>query len=220
MSVAWVAPARRPIPLGLTASLAVLGAAAFWFIVKNALHYLDYSQASYTDYYWPRRAALIPHIAGGLMAISTGLVQLWLGLTSRVGPLHRALGKVYGTGVLIGALGGYGMALTIPAKYLVYGAGLFALCTAWVVTTGMALYSIRRREIEQHRDWMMRSYTVTFAFVSFRLVDKWLIDWKVASDNDIDALMAWACWSVPLLLVEPFIQLRKLRARRMVPLAR
>lgn len=220
MSVTSAAAVRRSTPVGLLAALIVLGGAALWFIVKSALHYTDYSLESYTAYYWPRRAALIPHITGGLMAISTGLVQLWLGLTNRVGPLHRSLGKVYATGVLIGALGGYAMALTIPAKYFVYGAGLFTLCTAWVITTGMALYSIRRRAIEQHREWMTRSYTVTFAFVSFRLVEKWLMAWKVAPDDDIDALLAWACWAVPLLIVEPFIQLRKLRARRTVPLAR
>jgi Predicted membrane protein (DUF2306) len=47
---------------------------------------------------------------------------------------------------------------------------LFMLCVAWVVTTGMALYAIRERRIEQHREWMLRSYTVTFAFVTYRKV--------------------------------------------------
>jgi hypothetical protein len=43
---------------------------------------------------------LIPHLTGGALAITTGLVQIWLGLTNRVSTLHRALGKVYATGVL------------------------------------------------------------------------------------------------------------------------
>jgi hypothetical protein len=29
--------------------------------------------------------------------------------------------------------------------------------------------------------------------------------------DEIDTMMAWACWSVPLLLAEPFIQLRAMR---------
>jgi uncharacterized membrane protein YozB (DUF420 family) len=75
----------------------------------------------------------------------------------------------------------------------------------------MALVSIYRRNIEQHRDWMLRSYTVTFAFVTFRLIDNWLTGLHLAPPEAIDALMAWACWSVPLLLMEPLIQLRRLR---------
>ena len=76
----------------------------------------------------------------------------------------------------------------------------------------MAYAAIRKRAIERHREWMIRSYTVTFAFVLFRLVDQLLIHWQAAPDDQIDAMTAWACWSVPLLLVEPVLQLR--RARR------
>jgi uncharacterized membrane protein YozB (DUF420 family) len=48
------------------------------------------------------------------------------------------------------------------------------LCVAWVLTTSMALYSVRTRRIEQHREWMLRSYTVTLAFVTYRLASTWL----------------------------------------------
>ncbi len=89
------------------------------------------------------------------------------------------------------------------------------LCVAWVLTTGMALYTIRRRRIEQHRDWMLRSYIVTFAFVTFRLASTWLDGWiHVPVDSvadELDTTLAWACWAVPLLFAEPFIQLRSMR---------
>jgi hypothetical protein len=32
--------------------------------------------------------------------------------------------------------------------------------------------------------------------------------------DDIDALLAWACWAVPLLVAEPLIQLRRVRKGR------
>jgi hypothetical protein len=148
-------PARR---WGLAAVFCILAAGALWFIQRAARQYGVYDPVSYGDL-WPRRGGLIPHMAGGLVAITTGLIQLWLGATQRTGSLHRNLGRIY--------LGG---------------------------------------------EWMIRSYTVTFAFVSFRLVDQLLIHWHVAPDDEIDAMTAWACWSVPLLLVEPVLQLR--RARR------
>ena len=58
---------------------------------------------------------------------------------------------------------------------------------------------------------MKGSYTVTFAFVLFRLVDQLPIQWRVAPDGEIDAMTAWACWSMPLLLVEPVLQFRRVR---------
>jgi uncharacterized membrane protein len=205
------APGSHTFLVVMLAALAIL---LSWFAAFR-LHYLtDYSLASYTDYYWPRRAALIPHLLGGAVAISAGLLQIWLGLTHRVGALHRALGKVYASGVLIGSLGSLYLALTIPA-HLAYAAGLFMLCVAWVLTTSMALYAVRKRRLEQHREWMLRSYTVTFAFVTFRLVGYWLHRWISVPDDpvadQIDTLLAWGCWAVPLLLAEPLIQLRAMR---------
>ena len=205
---------RRDAHLVLLVVLVVLAAVLMWFIYR-ILHYItDYSLASDTSYLWPRRAGLIPHLAGGALAITAGLVQIWLGLTHRVGALHRTLGKVYAAGVLVGSLGAYYLAFTIPG-HLPYGVGLFMLAVAWQITTGMALYSIHHRRIEQHRAWMLRSYTVTFAFVTFRLADIWLRRWiHVAEDpvaDDLETILAWACWAIPLLIAEPLIQLRAMR---------
>lgn len=201
-------PARR---WGLVALFCILAAAALWFIQQAARQYGVYDAVSYGDL-WPRRGGLIPHMGGGLVAISTGLIQLWLGVTQRTGPLHRYLGRIYLGGVAVGSAGGFFLAMTIERRYFAYASGLFMLSAAWVLTTWMAYAAIRQRAIERHREWMIRSYTVTFAFVLFRLVDRLLIHWHVAPDDEIDAMTAWACWSVPLLLVEPLLQIR--RARR------
>lgn len=216
MSVVTPASRARDSHLSLILVLAALALALLWFVVQKAHYLTDYSPGSYTEYLWPRRAGLIPHLIGGTLAITAGLVQIWLGLTNRVGTLHHVLGRVYGVGVLIGSIGGFYLALTIPGP-MSYAAGLFMLCVAWLITTGMALYSIRTRRIEQHREWMLRSYTVTFAFVTYRVASNWVRSWIHLPDSDVaddlDALLAWACWSVPLLVAEPLIQLRAMRKR-------
>lgn len=216
MNAAAPSRVKHDSRLPLILAIALLAAAFAWFAGQR-LHYLtDYSVHSYTDYYWPRRAGLVLHLTGGVLAILAGLVQIWLGLTQRTSTLHRVLGRVYGAGVLMGSIGGFYLALTIPG-HPAYRAGLFGLNAAWLVTTGMALYSIRTRRIEQHREWMLRSYTVTFAFVTYRLAAYWLRLWIPVSDDpiadEVDSLMAWACWAVPLLLAEPLIQLRSMRLR-------
>ncbi len=192
--------------------LLVLAAFAAWFIVHNALRYVSYDPVIYDDF-WPRRFGLIAHILGGLTAITAGLFQVWLGLTGRTGSVHRSLGRIYVVGIAVGSIGAFYLAITIPPKYFAYAAGLFGLACAWVLTTSMAVIAIRRRAYEQHREWMLRSYVVTFAFVTFRVFENVLLGWKVAPATEVDSFMAFTCWSVPLLLAEPLIQWRKLRRR-------
>ena len=194
------------------AILTSLLALASWFIFKKVVLYASYDPATY-DNLWPRRFGLIPHIAGGGIAALVGIVQLWLGLNGRTGALHRSLGRVYVFAIAVASIGGFYLALTIDPKLFAYSAGLFFLACAWVVTTSMALLAIHYRSFEQHREWMIRSYIVTFAFVTFRLVGNLLVDWKIASPGESDNFMAFACWSVPLLLAEPLIQLRRIRRR-------
>ena len=196
----------------LLAVLVVLTGVALWFIDHNALRYSAYDPGTYGDL-WPRRFGLVPHIFGGVTAALAGLVQLWLGLTGRTGALHRGLGRVYVAAVAIGSVAAFYLALTIDPRYFAYAAGLFGLACAWLVTTSMALYSIRQRALDQHREWMIRSYVVTFAFVTFRLVEKLLLPWNIAPQMELDTFLAFACWSVPLLFAEPLIQLRKIRRR-------
>jgi uncharacterized membrane protein len=201
-----IAPRAARWPLALV--LSVLAAVVFWFIARNVLHYASYDAATYDDF-WPRRFGLIPHLLGGVVAILVGLVQLWLGATGRTQAWHRALGRVYLIAVAVGSTGAFYLALTIGPGYSGYAFGLIGFAVAWVVTTAMAFLSIRRRAIEPHREWMIRSYIVTFGFVTFRLFDQMLISWKLAPDDTANTIMAFACWAVPLLLAEPLLQIRK-----------
>jgi hypothetical protein len=211
-------PVRRNPPWLLATLLVLLAIAVAWFVRRSWNFFADISLESYTPYFWNRRAGLVPHMFGGLVVITTGLAQMWLGFTRRTGALHRKLGWVYASGVLVGSLAGFYATLTIPGSNLSYIVGTFMMCVAWAGTTGMAVWSIRNRRIDQHRDWMVRSYIVTFAFVTFRFFDALLNSltptFPVLTQDNIDATMAWACWCVPLLLAEPLIQIRAVRRAR------
>jgi uncharacterized membrane protein YozB (DUF420 family) len=213
MSVSGVVLTRRQFPWRLFLALAVAAGLVLWFIVHRAIPYSSFDAATYTDYYWPRRFGLVPHIAGGMVAILVALAQLWLGLTGRTGVMHRTLGRIYLGAVVVGSAGAFYLVVTIGSQQFAYASGLFGLASAWLITTSMGYLSIRHRAIEQHREWMIRSFVVAFAFVTFRLFDKPLIAWNVAKDTEIWTMMAFACWAVPLLVTEPLLQLRKIRRR-------
>ena len=91
-----------------------------------------------------------------------------------------------------------------------FGLGLLGLATAWAMTTTMAYVSIRRRVISQHREWMIRSYVVTFAFVIFRLFADILEVAGVGTPLERATAASWFCWAIPLLVAEPFLQRGKL----------
>ena len=203
-------PSRAPRWL-LALGLLILTGFACRFIASNVFRYAGYDAATY-DLFWPRRFGLIPHMLGGTVAVLVGVMQLWLGATGRTGNIHRTLGKVYLIAVSIGSAGAFYLAFTIPVRYFPYAIGLGSLATAWVLTSGMAYIAIRRGAIAQHREWMIRSYAVTFAFVTFRIFDNLFISWKIAPESEVDTAMAFACFAIPLLLIEPILQYRKLRA--------
>jgi uncharacterized membrane protein len=199
--------ARNNPRLLIASSLSALALLALWFIGRSALPYLEFSQSYYGPYFWPRRWGLLLHIAGGVTALTVGVVQLWLGLTNRVAAVHRTLGKLYVGAIVVASTAGFYLSLTITGN-APYGSGLFFLCVAWVITTSMAVLAIRRRNLLQHREWMMRSYAVTFAFVTFRFGVETLASQGLAI-RDAQGIMAWACWAIPLLLLEALIQLRR-----------
>jgi uncharacterized membrane protein len=204
------APRRAPRWL-LALGLLLLAGFACRYIASNVFHYRSYDPATY-DIFWPRRFGLIPHMLGGTVAVLIGVMQLWLGATGRTGSLHRTLGKVYLGAVALGSIGAFYLAFTIQVRYFPYAIGLGSLATAWVLTSGMAYIAIRSGDIEQHREWMIRSYAVTFAFVTFRIFDNLFISWKIAPEPEVDTAMAFACFAIPLMFIEPILQYRKLRA--------
>jgi hypothetical protein len=70
----------------------------------------------------------------------------------------------------------------------------------------------RRGVIEQHREWMIRSYVVTTGFIMFRIVNDVLFAFNIGgSRSEQRGVAAWLCWAAPLLIAEAIIQGRKIR---------
>jgi len=188
--------------------LVLVGIAALVFVGAAALPY--YLSASYgPPEYAPRRGWLMLHISGGLVALLTGPVQLWLGLSDRGMTWHRRMGTAYVVAVGVGSIGGYFMAFNTDFGWQ-FGASLASLATAWVATTAMAFLAIRRSLVEQHKEWMIRSYVLTFAFVIFRVIFPALQANQIGTASEQLAAAGWLCWPLPLLATELFLQGRKI----------
>ena len=196
----------------MTVVLSLTALAAIAFVAGAAVPYFLSSSYGPPEYA-PRRGWLLLHIVGGVIALLTGPVQLWLGLADRGMAWHRRMGIGYMTGVGIGSLAAFYLSTHTDFGWI-FGAGLFGLAVAWVTTTTLAYLAIKRSLIDQHKEWMIRSYVVTFAFVTFRVIQPALYAAHIGTPLEQLAVAAWACWAVPLLITELVIQGRKVLAVR------
>ena len=188
--------------------VATVAGLIFWF--GAALPYFMLDQAHLSQYA-TRRASIFIHLAAGTIALFAGPVQIWLGLSDRRIDVHRRLGLVYMVAGLCSSLAAIYLSTHTDGGW-VFGSGLFGLAMAWFITTGLAYVSIRKLLIDQHKEWMIRSYVVMFGFVTFRVLYVALQAAHVGTQQEQLGVAAWFCWAVPLLITEAILQGRKVFA--------
>jgi uncharacterized membrane protein len=208
MSQALTVPAAERSGRGTLVGLGLVAAVGLVFVFDAALPYFSVTEAQFR-WYWPRRYWLLLHVVTGIAALVSGPVQLWLGLARRRLGLHRALGVVYLASVGTSAMAAYYLALQTDFGWG-FGAGLAGLATAWLVTTGLAFVAIRLRLYDQHKEWMVRSYVTTTAFITFRALFTVLNATAVGTPTERLTVCSWFCWAIPLLVCEAVLQGRKL----------
>jgi uncharacterized membrane protein len=216
IGVASVQRSTASLPRAVSLQAVVLGvvmAVGVGFLLAFAVPHIAPDPSLYARYA-SRRGWLLLHIGSGAVALLVGPVQLWLGLGRRHLGLHRRLGAIYLGSVAAGSVSAFYLALHTDFGWL-FGMGLTGLAVAWLVTTGLALAAIRRRLILQHQEWMIRSYVVTFAFVTFRLVVGALQAADVGTLREQLTAASWFSWAVPLLGAEAMVQGRKIVSREM-----
>jgi uncharacterized membrane protein len=182
---------------------------ALGFVAFFALRYFLAINEQVFGFYWARRGWLLLHIGGGMVALLTGPGQLWLGLNRKRLVLHRTVGTIYMAAIAASSVAAFYLAAHTDLGW-VFGAGLTGLAIAWLVTTGLAFAAVRRGLIHQHQEWMIRSYVVTFAFVSFRIFAGILQAAQVGTLQEQLAAASWFCWAVPLLITEAVLQGKKI----------
>lgn len=193
-TVLWIA-------LGLTT--------LFVFITSEVFLIADYPMYhAYRLQVIADRHFLIPHTICGMVALLAGPVQFSSRIRQRYLKFHRVLGRMYVISVFVGAYTGIALAAGRPGL-----PGTAMQAAAWVVCTAAALVTARNRQIVQHRQWMARSYAVTFTFVSSRVLNLWPRYWSHLGDS-FAAVGVIAFTLVSLLAVDLGLNWRELTTRR------
>lgn len=179
------------------------------FVVQDALPYFGFYPETFGRY-WNYKWALIGHISGGLIALVIGPFQFWKAFRNKYLATHRWMGRIYLMAILLGSISATYLAWTTGLEiHWSWSFALQALAFAWLTTASMAYISVMRGRILQHKEWMIRSYVVTFAFVIFRWLNELQAIKGLGNFAERGATEIWVSWVIPLLIAEIFISWKK-----------
>ena len=189
------------VSLGLTA--------LFVFITSEVLLVTDYPMYhAYRLQVIADRGLLIPHTLCGTFALLAGPLQFSSRFRQRHLKLHRILGRMYFFSVILGAFTGIALAAGRPGL-----PGTATQAAAWIICTTAAVVAARNRQIAVHRQWMARSYAVTFTFVSSRVLNLVPAYWSHLGDV-LSAVGVIVFTLVSILLVDLGLNWHELTTRR------
>jgi uncharacterized membrane protein len=180
----------------------------FVFVTSEVLLVADYPMYhAYRMQVISDRHLLIPHAIASSLALLIGLINFSTRIRRNHLQLHRILGRIYVISVFVGAATGVALAAGRPGL-----PGTAMQAAAWIVCTTAALVTARNRQIVQHRQWMVRSYAVTFTFVSSRVLNLWPRYWSHLGDTFASVgIIAFTLAS--LLIVDVGLNWRELTSR-------
>jgi uncharacterized membrane protein len=181
----------------------------------NALLFIavpDYSDAVVKERMLAIAAVGYAHTLGGAIATLIGPFQFLGSLRRRHPRWHVWSGRLYLTCVALSGLAGLYLS---PGSYArdTFGIAFVLLALAWLYTGTKAYLAIRGRDIEAHRRWMIRNYSLTYAAVTLRFQMPLLIVLGGLSPVLALNIVGWTCWVPNLIIVE--VWMRRRRAGRM-----
>lgn len=186
----------------------------FTFVFSNVrdsfLHFKESIMTLDTIWY----VAFYTHILLGGIATLTGWSQFSKKLRVKNINLHRVLGKIYVLSILFSSIAGLYIA-ALANGGIIAKLGFSFMAIAWMITTTLAYTTIRKKKIEQHRQWMIRSYAVTLAGVTFRLWLPLLLFGFNMQFVTVYRIDSWVSWVLNLVIAEMVI--RNVFSRKVSP---
>jgi len=163
----------------------------------------------------PFRMWLLPHGLAAACALFLGPFQFSERLRRKYFTVHKTFGYLYIAGCYIGAplgiyiqrfeekLGTYSHSFTIAT---VMDAAI------WIFATTMALIMIRTKRVQQHRQWMIRSFACALIFLEVRTI---MVFFQLP-EPAVEAVV-WSCVAAAFPIADLVLQTEELlrqRARR------
>ena len=185
------------------------------YVLYHDENFLVHPKDPYWQHYQPFKWWLLPHGIAGACALLLGPMQFSERLRQRFRKLHRVVGRIYVAGVFVAAplgfyieyfeerMGGTSRSFSVTA-------GAFAM--VWMTTTGIALAFILKGRIQEHRQWMTRSFAVALVFLEARVISG-LTGWENLGPRATETIVS-TCLVFSILAGDIVLQWRDLRCSR------
>ncbi|MGO4108394.1 DUF2306 domain-containing protein [Paenibacillus sp. YAF4_2] len=109
------------------------------------------------------------HIAGACVAMIAGLLNFSRWMRTNYVKVHRKIGYVYVAAVAVVDLtSGYMAPYSTGGK--INSVAFNMVNIIWLVVTVIAIMKIRKKQVEAHRKWMIRSYAFVFTNLFIHLI--------------------------------------------------
>lgn len=147
------------------------------------------------------------HVYSSIFALMAGFIAVFFDKNLKY--LHRFSGRIYVfvtlflssiSGIYIGIFANGG--LVAKVSFVLLG-------ILWFYTTYQSYTEIRKRNIQQHRFWMWRSYALALSAITLRIWKVILVYLFHPNPMDVYQIIAWLGWVPNLLLVEYLIKKQK-----------
>ena len=145
--------------------------------------------------------------------LGTGALALYVGWTRRWRRWHKVIGYSYFGGGALGAVVALILSIRLNHTPLSLGVATATLAVVWLAFAAMALRAAVNNRFESHREWVVRSYVVSWTFVECRIAQEFR-GFDYLGDEGLTAGI-WLYWIAPVLMCEIALQWR--RGSRLMP---
>jgi uncharacterized membrane protein len=215
MSTASIPVQRAPRVRPKYVLFAFIGLMLAYVLVHNE-SFLINRQDPVWQHYHPFRWWLLPHGIAGACALLLGPLQFSDRLRQRFTKFHRVAGRIYVASALILApLGTYIQyfqeRMGAPRSFSVAG---LVDAILLIMTTAIAFAFILNGKVQQHRQWMTRSFAVALVFLEVRVVQG-VTGWENLGLAATETVV-WSCLAFSILSADIVLQVQELRRSRPV----
>jgi uncharacterized membrane protein len=187
------------------------------YVLYHNESFLIHPDAPVWHHYRPFRWWLLPHGLAGACAILLGPLQFSDRLRAKYTKMHRVIGRIYIFGAMVvaplgayiqyyeermGATRSFTMAAVVDAALL-------------MITTGIAFAFILQGKVQQHRQWMTRSFAVALIFLEVRVI-MGLTGWERLGPHMVETVV-WCCVAFSVLIGDIVLQVQESLRTRRVP---
>jgi uncharacterized membrane protein len=149
------------------------------------------------------------HITTSIFVLAAGLTQFNNNLLKNQINLHRNIGKLYVLFILfLSSPTGFVMALYANGGFPAKVSFVF-VAVLWWIFTFLAYWYIRKKDVNQHKAFMIRSYALTLSAISLRIYTYTFPTLFDVHGRELYITVAWLSWVPNLIIAEILINRNK-----------